>query len=89
MDWTQIVLGILVLLGVWLQNNKTQAVIQAVINEKLEQTKTEITELKTEQQKHNKVIERTYHLEEKTALHDAELKRQNERLKALEQGDRK
>lgn len=85
MDWTQIILGVLVLLGVYLQNNKTLAVIE----EKMNQTKTEITELKSEQQKHNKVIERTYHLEEQSALHEAELKRQNERIKILEEGDRK
>ena len=36
--------------------------------------------------KHNSVIERTYKLEESTALQDAELKRLNERLKIVEGG---
>lgn len=36
--------------------------------------------------KHNSIIERTYKLEESTALQDAELKRLNERLKIVEGG---
>ena len=43
-----------------------------------------ITELSDRVNKHNEVIARTYRLEESTALQEAELKRQNERLKILE-----
>lgn len=73
MDWTQVFTAILTLVGVWLINNKQLAVIQEQINQ-----------LREEQQKHNKVIERTYKLEEKTALHDQAIKDQKERIENLE-----
>ena len=47
MDWTQIITAALTLLGVWIMNSKQLAVIQEQINQ-----------LRSEQQKHNKVIER-------------------------------
>ena len=68
-----IITGILTLAGVIISNSRTNAV-QA---EKIEQLREEV-------KKHNGLIERTYRLEEQTALQDAELKRHNERLKALE-----
>lgn len=45
-----------------------------------------LEELEKSVSKHNSVIERTYKLEESTALQDAELKRLNERLKIVEGG---
>ena len=45
-----------------------------------------ITELSERVQKHNQIVERTFKLEESTALQDAELKRLNERLKIVEGG---
>lgn len=54
-------------------NDKTIALIEYKINELSDRVK-----------QHNEVITRTYRLEESTALQDAELKRQNERLKILE-----
>lgn len=68
-----IITGILTLAGVIISNSRTNAV-QA---ERIEQLREEV-------KKHNGLIERTYRLEEQTALQDAELKRHNERLKALE-----
>lgn len=73
MDWTQIVTAVITLIGVWVMNSKQLAVIQEQINQ-----------LRSEQQKHNKVIERTYKLEETTALHEAELNRQGKRIDELE-----
>lgn len=43
-----------------------------------------IDQLEKKVDKHNNLIERTYKLEEDAALHEAELKRQNERIKILE-----
>ena len=49
-----------------------------------------LDELTKQVAKHNSLVERTYKLEQDSALHDAELKRQNERLKVLEhEGDKK
>ena len=45
-----------------------------------------ITELSERVQRHNQIVERTFKLEESTALQDAELKRLNERLKIVEGG---
>lgn len=43
-----------------------------------------LEELEKKVDKHNQVIERTYHLEEQTALAEAEFKRVNHRLEDLE-----
>lgn len=51
---------------------------------KMDSFKRDLERLEAKQDKHNSVIERQYKTEEQTALHDAELKRHNERLKALE-----
>ena len=64
----------------WVQYNKTKqetdktvALIQA-----------ELATLSDRVNRHNQIVERTYKLEESTALQDAELKRVNERLKVVE-----
>ena len=43
-----------------------------------------ITELSERVQRHNQIVERTYKLEENTALQEAELKRLNHRLEIVE-----
>ena len=56
------------------QSQKTLALMEYRLNE-----------LTAEVRKHNGFIERTYKLEQDTALHEAELKRVNNRLAALEE----
>lgn len=68
-----IITGVLTLIGVLIANSRSDA----VQNERIEQLRSEV-------KKHNNLIERTYKLEEKTALHEAELKRVNRRLDAVE-----
>lgn len=62
------------LCGAYLANRKSSALIAY----RLEQLEKKVS-------KHNNVIERTYKLEEQTALQEAELKRVNHRLENLEQ----
>lgn len=57
---------------------KQQAVFEAIVTER-------IGTLTAKVEKHNTVIERTYKLEEATALQEAELKRINKRLEKVEQ----
>ena len=56
---------------------KAQDVTVATINLKIDNLQRAV-------ERHNQLIERTYHLEESTALQDAELKRINRRLENLE-----
>ena len=57
--------------------DKTQAVFEAHVTE-------QIQALTKQVEKHNTIIERTYKLEESSALHEAELKRLNKRLELVE-----
>ena len=68
-----LITGGLSLLGVYIANRKSAALMEYRI-EQLEK-KVDI---------HNSVIDRTYKLEERTELQEAELHRHNERLKTLE-----
>lgn len=80
MSWTivgSIITGVLSLLGVYLANRKSAALVEYRLHQ---------LELKVD--KHNQVIERTYRLEEQAALLEAEDKRINKRLEILED-DRK
>lgn len=61
------------LCGAYFANRKSSALIAY----RLEQLEKKVS-------KHNNVIERTYKLEEQTALQEAELKRVNHRLEDLE-----
>lgn len=61
------------LCGAYFANRKSSALIAY----RLEQLEKKVS-------KHNNVIERTYKLEEQTALQEAELKRVNHRLEFLE-----
>ncbi len=65
--------GGLSLLGVYISNRKSAAVIEY-----------RLKELEKKQDKHNSVIERTYALEEKVALHEEKIKVANHRIDDLE-----
>lgn len=75
--WTEIAIAILSLVGTlagaYFANRKSSALIAY----RLEQLENKVN-------KHNNLIERTFKLEEQTALQDAELKRVNHRLESLE-----
>lgn len=72
-----VVTGVLSLIGVYISNRKSASLMEY----RLEQLEKKVD-------LHNSVIERTYKLEEQTALLDAEDKRINKRLEILED-DRK
>lgn len=57
------------------QNNKTRALMEYKLDELTERVN-----------KHNSLIERTYHLEEEVALHEEKIKVVNHRLEDLENG---
>lgn len=75
--WVEIAIAILSLIGTlagaYFANRKSSALIAY----RLEQLENKVN-------KHNNLIERTFKLEEQTALQDAELKRVNHRLEDLE-----
>ena len=68
-----LITGGLSLLGVYIANRKSAALMEY-----------RIQQLEKKVDIHNSVIDRTYKLEERTELQEAELHRQNERLKILE-----
>ena len=77
---TGIVAILVCIINNWVQYNKTKqetdktvALIQA-----------ELATLSDRVNRHNQIVERTFKLEESTALQDAELKRLNERIKIVE-----
>lgn len=78
MDWTSIIVAVITAIsagiGVYWSNRKAASLIQYRL-EQLEKTVS----------KHNEVVVRTYHLEETSALQEAELKRLNKRLEIVEQ----
>lgn len=70
---SSLIVGLLSLAGVYLANRKSAALIEY-----------RIQQLEKKQDVHNQTIERTFKLEERTELQEAELRRHEERLKALE-----
>lgn len=68
-----LITGILALIGTYLSNRKSAALVEY-----------RLAELEKKVDKHNQIIERTYHLEEDIALIKAEDKRQNTRIEKLE-----
>lgn len=78
MDWTPIIVAAITaagaFAGVYTANRKTAAIMEY----RLEQLEKKVN-------LHNQVVERTYKLEEDTALQDAEIKRLNKRLEIVEQ----
>ena len=70
---SSLITGGLALVGVYLSNRKSAALIEY-----------RIQQLEKKQDVHNQTIERTYKLEERTELQEAELRRHEERIKNLE-----
>ena len=69
-----LVSGVLTLIGVLISNSRSNA----IQNERIDQLREEV-------KKHNGLSERTYHLEDRANLTDAELKRLDKRLSIVEQ----
>lgn len=78
MDWTSIIVAVITAvgagIGVYFSNRKSSAIMEY-----------RIEQLEKKVGKHNEVVERTYRLEESTALQEAELKRLNKRIEIVEQ----
>ena len=72
-DWGNVIVAAFALLGTYFANRKAAALMEY-----------RLKKLEEKVDKHNQVIERTFKLEERTELQEAELKRHNERLKILE-----
>ena len=68
-----IITGAFALMGTYLANRKAASLIEY-----------RLSELEKKVDKHNNTIERTYKLEERTELQEAELKRHDKRLENLE-----
>lgn len=68
-----IITGVFALLGTYFANRKAAALMEY----RLEQLEKKVD-------KHNNLVERTYHLEERTELQEAEINRHKERIKILE-----
>ena len=76
------VISAAVTLAVCLVNNHYQvSKTNALISYRLEQLEKKVD-------KHNNLVERTYRLEEKTALHEDEINRHKERIRILENDGR-
>ncbi len=77
----------LIAIAVCLINNIFQAKqTEKTHNETVALIQYKIEELTRKVEQHNQVIERTYKLEESTALQEAELKRLNRRMEIVEGG---
>lgn len=75
----------LIAIAVCLINNIFQARQTAKANDKtIALIQVKIDNLTAKVEAHNQLIDRTYRLEESTALQDAEIKRLNERIKIVE-----
>ena len=98
-DWATVIVAVIAavgsVLGVVLTNSKsnrdmdaklqqTQAVFEAHVTEQMQTFRNDLKRIEDKQDKHNKLIERTYALEQTTALLSAEQKRHGERIKILE-----
>lgn len=68
-----VITGLFALLGTYMANRKAAALMEY-----------RLSELEKKVDKHNNTIERTYKLEERTELQEAEIKRHTERLKIIE-----
>lgn len=77
---TGIVAILVCIINNWVQYNKTRQETDKTVA----LIELRLSELSDRVARHNQVIERTYKLEESTALQDAELKRLNERIKIME-----
>ena len=77
---TGVVAILVCIINNWVQYNKTRQETDKTVA----LIELRLSELSDRVDRHNQVIERTYKLEESTALQDAELKRLNERIKIME-----
>ena len=77
-----IITGVLTLVGVLISNSRSDA----IQSERIEQLRKDVARVEEKQDKYNHLIERTFKLEEKSSLHEAEIKRHAERIKILEGG---
>ena len=99
MDWTPLIIALITaagsIAGVIITNNKSnrevasqldksQAVFEAHVTEQIDGLRADVVRLEAKQDKHNKLIERTYELEQDVKLNTAEINRHKERIKALE-----
>lgn len=78
MDWTTIIAAAITaagaFFGVYYSNRKSASLLEY-----------RMQQLENKVAAHNKVVERTFRLEESTALQDAEIKRINRRLEIVEE----
>lgn len=77
MDWSAIIVGVLTLVGALVGTYVSNRKSQALMEYRMEQLEHKVD-------LHNRVIERTYRLEESVKVLEAEEHRQNERIKGLE-----
>ena len=83
MDWASIIVAFIMALGTFLGVVITNGKAHTITEYKIEELTKEVHE-------HNKVIARTYDLERRADLTDAEFKRVNHRIENLEkEGDKK
>lgn len=68
-----LITGVLALLGTYLSNRKSAALIAY-----------RLSELEKKVEKHNNLVERTYKLEEASAIHTEQIKVANHRIEDLE-----
>lgn len=80
-----IITGTFSLLAVIAENRRTLQKAQAEFDKTQAVMKERISELAKNVEKHNNVIERTYHLEEKCAVMDEQIKVANHRISDIEQ----
>ena len=81
---SSILVGVFSLIGVVITNNKSNNKMQNDIKTAQAVTDTKIEELKTQVEKHNRVIERVYNLEKSDAVEQKEIKVINHRIEDLE-----
>lgn len=85
------------ILGQWMISRRTTADLYAKLDKQSELSdqkihgeidviKTEIVQLKESVQKHNQLVERTYKLEQDSAVHGEQIKVANHRIEDLERG---
>lgn len=71
-----LITGVLALIGTYLSNRKSAALIAY-----------RLSELEKKVEKHNNLVERTYKLEQDSAVHDEQIKVANHRISDLEKAE--
>ena len=79
-----LITGGLSLIGVLIANNRSTASMDAKLDKQQGIMETKIDELTRKVEKHNNLVERTYHLEGQDELREEQIKVINHRLKDLE-----